>query len=570
MTGTESSGGVRVGPDGGNAPGPSASGAGPQPVHHSSGADSDPRLVAFAFDAVVRAPLMAEASAHAIAERFMALWAASGWGGFGLSATALLVDGKVALEMSRTDHPWILPAFMAGLRTFRPRADLRMSQLRSFCEELHGLSSDVAVIERFRDWLWGDGAEGFQVVVMSSLVEAADAAVLEDAARSLRLARPRDGRVESMALDARLLSSRDLDLAVQQETMQAPLEALLEGGSASSRPLPGDDFKELAERCDDGFLWAAALVDGALEVPALRRTIPPERLGRHAALLLSNQVDARALEFIARLGELADGYGRLVARSLDDGDLGKAISTRIPATPESVSVLGRVATIAPPKLLAGLAAGLVDRATRDGQRPWVVEVVRELTIDRLHASVNLGTFSTEQLSAYAGVIREVAAGTAILRSVFVALPSAVAARFYGSLPDDLALELLDAALGVAASREPREQGPVLERLAALDEATAAASLGRLLRASAGRAWPPRLLHVVTTAVARRVELQHEVLAPMVRDGDLEPAVRLAALRSIQDRRVLAEAVAWRLGEVLDPPELRSQLKAFRAEARAAT
>lgn len=529
-------------------------------------ADRGPRAVGVAFDGVVRSPLMAEAAAQAIAERFLDLWSQSGSPGFTLSATRLSVDGVPTLEVTGTDNPWILPAFMAGLRAFRLRPDVRPAQLRTFAEELHGLRPEVAVIARFRDWLWGDGAEGIDVVVQSSFMEAADAAVIEDAAASLRARAQDRAAIESMAPAARAMSRRDLDVAARLEAMEAPVERLLDLQDA---PLPTERADALAAACDDGVMWAQAMVDAALANPDLRVAIPAPRLGRQAALLLAGRVDARALDVVARLGELSDGYGGAVAAALDDRDLGRAVAGRVDAGADALTGLVRLARVAPPRLFSGLAEGLVRRAVEPDLRPWVVSVARALGPDRLAPAVNPGSLPPEDLTAYAQVLADAGVGPAALGPVLASLPPPVAARLFASFPNDLALPLLDVAAKIAGGREPGEVAPLLERVAALTEGKAALTLGRYLKQSTGAAWPPRLLERVLSAIARRRELQVDVLVPLARDGNASTVLRLAALRALTDPQALAAATAWRIGELMDPPEIKARLKELRTAGKEA-
>lgn len=527
-------------------------------------ADRGPKAVGMAFDGVVRSPLMAEAAAQAIAERFLDLWSQSGSPTFTLSATALSVDGVTALEASGTENPWILPAFMAGLRSFLPRPDVRPAQLRTFAEELFSLRPQVAVITRFRDWLWGDGAEGIDLVVQSSFMEAADAAVIEDAASSLRARPPERQTIESMAPGARAMSRRDLDVAARLEAMGAPVERLLELHDA---PLPAARADALAAACDDGVAWAQAMVDAALANPELRVAIPAARLGRQAALLLAGHVDARALDVVARLGELSDGYGRAVAAALDDRHLGRAVAGRVEADAGTLAGLVRLAAVAPPLLFGGIAEGLVRRAVDPAERPWVVDVARTMGPDRLTPAIHPGSLPPEDLTAYAQVLAQAGAGATALGPVLASLPPPVAAKLYATFPDDLALSLLDVAVKLATGREPGEVAPLLERAAALTEGKAALVLGRYLQQSLAAPWPPRLLERVLTAVARRRELQSEVIVPLARDGTASTVVRLGALRALTDPAAIAAATAWRLAELMDPPEVKARLKELRGRPR---
>lgn len=526
--------------------------------------DRGPKALGVAFDGLVRSPLMADAAAQAIAERFLDLWSQSGSPTFTLSATALSVDGVPTLQVTGTENPWILPAFMAGLRSFRPRPDVRPAQLRTFAEELFGLRPQVAVITRFRDWLWGDGAEGIDIVVQSSFMEAADAAVIEDAASSLRARALERTSIESLAPDAPAMARRDLDVAARLELMQAPVERLLELQDA---PFPGERAGALAAACDDGVAWAQAIVDAALANPELRASMPAARLGRQAALLLTGQVDARALEVVARLGELSDGYGRAVAAALDDRDLGRAVAGRVEAGAGTLAGLVRLAGVAPPRLFGGIAEGLIRRAVNPAERPWVVEVARKMGPERLPPVINPGGLPPEDLHAYAQVLAQAGVGAGVLGPVLASLAPPLGAKLYGSFPDDLALSLLDVAVSLAAGREPGEMAPLLERVAALTEGKAALALGRYLKQSIAAPWPPRLLERVLSAVARRRELQAQVIVPLARDGNASTAVRLGALRALTDPAALAAATAWRLAELMDPPEVKARLKELRAAAR---
>lgn len=528
-----------------------------------------PRAVGVAFDAAVRAPLMAEATAQAISTRFLDLWASSGSPTFTVQSTTVSVDGVVALEMTATDLPWILPAFMAGLRAFRPRADVRVPQLRSFCDELLALRPELGAIERFRDWLWGDGAEGFDVVVQSSFMEAADAALVEEAARSLRLGVVHTARLDDGPTAARVMATRELEEAQRRaELLRARLGQLPPAPAVD--PLDEEERAALLAACEDGVAWAEALVEGALEVPALRSAVPAARLGRHAALLLGGRVDARTVGFVAQLGRLDDAWGRTLAAAIDDADLGRRVADLVPSTGEGAKALAELCAVAPPRLLGGLATGLVDRAVSAPRRAWVITAVQALGPERLSRALHVESMSPTQCAAFAEVVLAAGAGAATLAPVLQALPAATAARLYAALDDPHAAALIDVAGRLLGPAEPPEVAPLIERLAALTEGKAALALGRYLLSSKEHPWPPRLLEKVVAAVGRRRELQKDLLVPVVRDTGFPGMVRIAALKGVTDPEALSAALSWRLSELMDPPEVKARLKAARAGGKATT
>lgn len=531
--------------------------------------EKGPKAVGIAFDAAVRAPLMAEATALAIATRFLDLWAASGSPTFTLQASTVSVDGVVALEMTASDYPWILPAFMAGLRAFRPRPDVRVPQLRSFCDELLALRPELGAIERFRDWLWGDGAEGFDVVVQSSFMEAADATVVEEAARALRLGieRPADG--DGVAPGLRVMSTRDLEAARRREELRAARAAALPPLPRHA-PMGAEERQALAAACESGVGWAEALVDAALSVPSLRNAMPAQRLGRQAALLLGSRVDERTVDVVARLTAADDAYGRALATAIDDTELGRRVADSLPPTPAGSASLARLAAVAPARLLGGVALGLVDRAADPERRPWVIEAVRALGPDRLGKALNVGALTPTQCAAFAEVVLGAGGGATTLGPVLQALPPDAAARLYASLADAHAAALLDVAGRILASAPPPEVAPLLERLAGMAEGKAGLVLGRYLLASKAQTWPPRLAEKVTTAIARRREFQRDTLVPLARDTGFPALLRIAALRALTDPEALSAALAWRLSEMMDPPEVKAVLKARRAGAKGET
>ena len=121
------------------------------------------RTLGNALDALVRTARLSDPSFPLVARRVYDVWQGLASPSIEIAPLELRVDKVLAVKAVEQVGRWLLPAFMAGMRTLRMRPEATCDDLMRLAQELSGLSAELEAIKGFRDWLWSDGAQGFDV-----------------------------------------------------------------------------------------------------------------------------------------------------------------------------------------------------------------------------------------------------------------------------------------------------------------------------------------------------------------------------------------------------------------------
>jgi hypothetical protein len=478
-----------------------------------------------------------------------------------VEATRVLVAGEEALRVDNDHTQWVLFAFMAGVRRITPRRAMTANDIIRLVQALVALEPTVRAIEHFRDWLDADGAEGFDVRVHTSFREVFEEIDLEEErelSHAFAMARfevPRSG-------DAVYIAARDLDVVAMRREFEMPIEMYVQHASDSAGGLSDDDLKALGARCDDANAWASAEIEAVLALPGLRAAVTPEHMARRVVTRLSGETDDRFLTLLTRLNVKDDPFRQSVARALATDEVGEIIAHQLQLSYDpTVEALGRFLVCSGEGLARTVMHGILGRGTDDADAreavgmlsewyggaqlcEWVVApALREETATILGASLGRAAF----------------AGAEITR-VALAAPLPAGLGLLEGLPPE-GLRSMGRALSFMWGRATPE---LVERLAALliksSSPEALRVLADLLLAGKFDAWHVRTLYALCAALVAAGFGRSHVLALALRRGGHEQS-RLVAIDCLErDPELVAEALRFRMGLLLESSAVRERLR----------
>jgi hypothetical protein len=464
---------------------------------------ADVRAFGRALDLLVRAIRMSTQNLEQAAQRAHGLWRDLRFQPIDVEATEARMKG-VALSTPEQELRWVLPSFMAGLRRIAPRPELSEMELRNFAEALAQLDPDVGSIERFRDWTWSGAATGFELDLQSSFMEALDDAAMErevDANDALDAMRA--AALRSAAARAALLSARSLAKAADRDELDVPLCAPETRADDPEFSLPAAVADPLRAGCDDAAAWRLAEVRLVLRQAPLQDTLRPERFAKRVHEALQSATPPEALGVLDALAQRArhrEPFAMDLLAALDAPSFGEALG----------AVLWSDVTVARRALEVLLALGPV--ASR----------------------------------AAAVALREAAGREAAWSAALPGLVSAAGGRL-----DALLLE----------GDDVPSAGAVTALCGAYGARGAEALWARAL--GGGHAWLGRPFATLCRALVD-AGLGARMLVPVARDRGADVSLRLEVLDVLGGSpELLAQAVAWRMGELLEPPVIRERLKSLR-------
>jgi len=269
------------------------------------GAASDPvnqaRILGNMLDGLVRSCRADSSTVDSIAERLMERWKSNSDIVFRFDATSLFSEEQEVLSAEEEDGLWLLPAFMAGMKSLSLTPLAASDDLVRLATELGALGPNLTSIRKFRDWLWSEGAEGFDVVLDFGFSEGLDTALMDAQVRRDALAAVRADAAASLSMDVRILSSQELDVAAVRDEFQMTLDAFSREVHEEAPHLDDRERQALRSAFEDSLFWVDAQVYLALAHPELHSQIPPERMARRVMELMASGVALRFLGFLAHL-----------------------------------------------------------------------------------------------------------------------------------------------------------------------------------------------------------------------------------------------------------------------------
>lgn len=486
------------------------------------------------------------------------LWIERGSTVMRLDTDMLHIDELPSLEISDERGRWILPAFMSGLRTLKPRREVTPEDWLELAVRLGRLEISSESLSSFQDWLWSDGAEGFEVSLDASFVETVDV-IATSVEREFSAV-----RTEALfALDGEtaIVAASDLDAAVMLPEMTIPIESFVDAAEGRSLEVSGATLRGLSEACDSIGAWAGAEIQAVLAYPALQKGYPAARLARRLTTMIATRCDASMLRLLVTLGRDATQYVRDVWAHLANTNVGATIATGCKLSdPIATSALLDAAARLPETVSNELCRGLL---ARDGEP--AVRVLCEL-FDKLGGVQLIARGIDDTTGENAGrqlarmVIRLGLRGRDV-DAIVSRLPIAAALAFVEtsgitSLPTDVISRLAEAG-------EPTRTIEIAVRTRSRD--LAERLLDRLPRDRDAR-WPEEIVEALGS-LARDVGLADRVVEA-IRSHRVAAEIRLALLRAIEDAPDLeARATRWSPTLLLHTRDVRSAFAEARARRR---
>ncbi|HEX2678059.1 MAG TPA: hypothetical protein VHM19_15500 [Polyangiales bacterium] len=533
----------------------------------SSEAVKPHRVIGQTLDSLVRSTRIGDPAAVGLNRKFHRYWLDFGTTPVQLQPTQLVIGGKIGLSASADAGRWLLPAFMSGLRALSLRPDASSDDLSRLLAELAAIRANLDSIRTFRDWLWCDGAVGFNVTLSESFVEIIDSDLVADVMERNVLATRTTAAVDDWNRLARI-AAKELDAAAIRDEFRVPIELLRQRAERDPLALASVDAARLRTQCEEASLWSEIEMSTVLAHPVLRSAVSSQRLAQRVLALIegADTVGARVLSFLAALGEGSDDYSRQLLNALEGDALGEGIAHKLDLEECGADALFSFAAAAQEGTARGLMHGLIARASGDGRALALVleiaaragvlawaELIDPRRIDpAVAAALVRGLIERQapiqELATFAERLSPKAAATAL-----VAVPQLFNAC------NDLAESLL--------VRSPRQCVALLQCVLAIGPEGASLA-GSALARSRGEGWSHKMLQRTLDGLVRSGLGRAQVL-PLAGARGVSVPVRRAALRALEaEPEVLAEALRFRAGEVFESPEVRQLFATMRQRLKA--
>jgi hypothetical protein len=478
-----------------------------------------------------------------------------------LEALRVLVGGDTALRANKDYTQWVLFAFMAGVRRIKPRRAMTADDVIRLVHALVALEPTVESIERFRDWIDADGAEGFEVRVHTSFREVFEEVDLEEErefSKAFAMARfevPRSG-------DAVYIAAKDLDKVAMRKEFEMPIEMYSSGAMSAAGGMTDDELEQVGKRCDDANDWAMAELEAVLAIPALRSAVTPEHMARRVVTRLSEEADEQFLSLLTRLNSRTDPFRQAVARALGTREVGEIIARQLRlAGDDSIEALGKFLVLSPQGIASAVVTGLIDRGTEDaGARYAAAALAQWYGSAQFSEWVLAPSLSNDAAAVVGGAFGKCAPDTAAVTRVVGAAPIEAGLSLLRALPPS-ALTVHGRAVRLVWGRaDPETVEQVAELMIASGDPDNLKMLGDLLLAGKLGKWPGRVIYALCRALIEK-ELGRSHVVALVLDQRAEERLRLIAIDCLQNQADLAaEACRFRFARFFDPAMVKTRLK----------
>ncbi len=524
------------------------------------------KVITSAFDGLIRSSGTQSNALPSIARRVIDLWSERPGSGLRIDATSLGLDGEEGLAANESEGRWLLPAFMAGLRVLRLRPEAGAWDVLRLAEELCQVQPYPETLAAFRDWLWSDGAEGFEVELQVSFMEVLETSDSQASWEDWSAAAVRSLTGTMLSRNMVQVSARDVDVASLRQPFQMSLLAFQREAASGTRALSMEQEANLRQGSDQGASWADVEMDAVLRHPELRATIPPDRLARRIVSLLSAHCDIRLLQFLTSLAATDDPYSKAVLANLEKEPLGEILARQIVLDGPGTTALGHCLARAPRHLSSGLMHGLLERCAAD---PALMEALGRIAAqgggDRMLSVLDPNRLNLPQALALARMLGQgVRGGGDLVLKLAEVCPMAVRCGLLAGLPPRALSGSEDKVARVLHEATPEEATPLLGALAEARDPRLLVVLGQAIQHSLAKGWPSRVLKSACEALVSTPS-GSEALVHLARSSSASTDVRMAAIRSLERRpEILSRISRWSFREaLLDPPEVRERLREVR-------
>ncbi len=522
------------------------------------------------FDGLVRSARVQETSALPIARRVLEQWEAIPEAVIRIWPERLQVDDEVCFTVAEQEGQgqWLLPLYMAGLRKLRLLEDVGPGDLLRLADEIAKLEPRFDALEEFRNWMFADGAEGFDLDVQVSFTE-----VMESAFAASKWEEWGAQSVRSFAAGMSQVSRKPAGPAATaaRDRFLGPFLALQQKAHQGGFGLPPDGDRSLKAACDSAVGWSFAEVIGVFEHTGLLATMPPDRLARKLHLLIAVP-DVRAVACLAAAARLSGDYGAAMFRELQGQPVGELLARRIPLEASTARPLLECLQRLPDGVRQPLARGLLDRVGDDPRAlAFVSAVVAAMKPPAFCSLLKADELNFAQGRAAARILGASLDGLALLGELMAkGMKPAIQVIALAALPPLQLARMREHVVQLFKSAPAGDLADLVVALSAGRDSASVALLTEVINLTRCQQWGGREIHVAFKALVE-AEVGTTVLVPLVRSRSADPAVRLAALRAMNNEpALLALACRWRLAELVDPLPVQKRLRETRARLRRGT
>ncbi len=525
------------------------------------------RALSASLDTLVRACRASTPSMPSIASRTLALWVLDPIPEVELVADKVLVNGKEVMVAGEPDGRWILLAFMAGLRRFRPEPEAGAEDLIRLATQLSDLRSDLASIRRLRDWLWSDGAEGFQVSMDFGFSEGLEAAVLDLHAHKEALALARTQAAMSLAADAVSMASRELDVAAVRDEFQLRLEQFTRAATSGRLSLDPQEMATARMDWEDPGFWLDAQLLLTIEYPHLKCTQPAQKMAIRAMQLIEAAEPKRALDFWNRLKSRDEPLAVELCQVMEQRGVGSVLARRVAQNPQFMAELAAQLSAAPTPVTQDLATELLEMCVKaDGAFRCMGQLVQSIGLATFFAHIKLNNLSESATVALGKIIQALGAPRRLMQDLVEQCPPAGGIRLAHVMGADFRRRFAWVMPRLVLS------SPVKEGLAYADILFQdvgydwASEFGKVL-ASGGNEAPPTMIRALCGHIGRSPN-GGDILAPMLRAPGVALEMRLAAVRGLREHGEAAlSAAKWRVSDMMASPDVRQALQELKGQIK---
>jgi hypothetical protein len=509
-------------------------------------------------DALVRALTHDDALAMGLGRRVHAQWLEEPGAVLEFQPTELRSEGRLVLAGDAQNGRFILPAYGAGLRLIAIRVQSVPADVvrlaRWFCE----LQADADVQSEFADWLWRGGALGFDVVQTENTAELGEC-LLRIAGSEAELWTERSAQAVAVWNEMAWTAAQSCDADTLGTRYREPMQRFEQDVQRPELALTRADAQGIRAAADDAIAWALAEVDLLVQEPGLRGVMPRAHLTWQLLSLIEHgtPLSSRTLERFAELevGPARDGD------AVDHALLGAAFARQVLAHGCDADRLRSLVDRAQPAFASGLLEVLLEPGEQLATAcDALASLLRHWRAEVFFSRADPPRLSPEIGSVLLGVAFALGTPAAQLGAVLEHLPIASALRAAAAHPG--LLRMCSAPIARRINDSPRDSGPLLAGLAR-SSADAARLVGGVLLARQGNGFGPEALRAALTALAQAGQ-GSEFVVPLWEARGHATHVRLAALYALDaDRPLLAQVVARRVGNLLEPAEIREAIEELR-------
>ena len=504
-----------------------------------------------------------EQTQRKVATRTAEVWRTTDPNLLELRATSATVDDDLALQANETDGRWLLPAFMAGMRSVKPRMDVSAEDFICLVSELMGLTPSAESIEHFHDWLCADGAEGFEVQVDRSFSEVLEEALHEDERHAQRLLAVRHQPVAPF--DGVAIASRDIDAAALRKEFEIPLGLHASKQLSHHFQMSEEEVADLSARCDDPNDWTLVEMEAVLALPALRSMVSPSRLARRIVGRIMASPDARLLGLLAELQQGDDPFRKAIAAALKTPEVGATIGREIGVRdPKALAALGGylnsgASSAVSASMLSLLTRAITDEAAFDALR-WLADAYG---VPRLRAWIDPSMLQEAAAGTLGRVLSQCQAPPGVVSEILAALAPAPAVALLKQI-DMADLTPLSPVIKTHLDRATQHIAQALADIVLERPYSGGLEiLGTLLSGGKCNGWSGRRLYALCGALVRAGRGE-KYLLHLARSNATPVALRLIVLDTLSTNpQLLAQACARQMSDLLAPPEVQRRLKELR-------